>query len=150
MKQEVILVPDSVIMADYNISFIGQVRNFADSTQTWTYSITKIGEPLPQINLWILVLCSDPKHHVISTTESEAVELGIVPPCFSGMTNTIMWKDLNNQNVNRLYSFTIRYFFEPADIPVALSTGNTLYTGLITGPSCQPVEPCSVKFYVLD
>ncbi|RXE59973.1 hypothetical protein [Acetivibrio mesophilus] len=142
-------MPDSVTMANYNISFSGQVENPGDSTQTWVYRITKIGEPFPQINLWVLVLCTDPKHHVISSTGTGTVELGICPSCFSGITNTIIWKDLNNENVNGFYSFTIKGCFEPADIPVFLSTGNTLNTGLITGPSCQPMEPHNDKFYIL-
>ncbi|WP_265443175.1 hypothetical protein [Acetivibrio straminisolvens] len=142
-------MPDSVTMANYNISFSGQVENPGDNTQTWVYRIRKIGEPIPQINLWILVLCTDPKHHIISSTGAGTVKFGVCPTCFPGMTNTIMWKDLNNQNINGLYSFTIKGLFEPADIPVFLSAGNTLNTGLITGPSCQPMEPNNVKFYIL-
>ncbi|ADU74133.1 MAG TPA: hypothetical protein DEF39_08820 [Hungateiclostridium thermocellum] len=143
-------MPDSVTMANYNISFSGRVENPSDNTQTWIYRITKIGEPFPQINFWILVLCADPRHHVISSTGAGTVELGICPPCFSGITNTVMWKDLNNENVNGFYSFTITGFYEPADIPVFLSAGNTLNTGLITGPSCEPMESRKVKFYTLD
>jgi len=41
-------MPDSVTMANYNISFSGRVENPSDNTQTWIYRITKIGDLFPK------------------------------------------------------------------------------------------------------
>jgi len=137
----------SITLAGYTISFINAVCN-SDNTQTWTYTVSKTGNPSPEICYWLLELCPSPLHIVTVSTGPNTTTIGTCSPDFPILRHTIRWNNLNNQNVNGIYNFTLQGCFKEAKVRVVIKTGKELNkpngcrTGTITGPSCE-CNPCN-------
>ncbi|RKD27948.1 hypothetical protein SAMN02745883_00342 [Caminicella sporogenes DSM 14501] len=132
------------LLAGYQIDFINAVCN-PDNTQTWTYSVTKIDTPKPEISNWALILCSDPMHIVLDSSGplGSTVVVGQGQPCLVTFSNTIKWENLSNDNVDGIYTFKLQGCFQPETLQnsVAVKAGPECYFGELTVPSCKPLNP---------
>lgn len=128
-------MPDTVDLGGYTISFLG--TQYADERETWTYSVIKNSRPEPEITSWTLELCFNPLHNVISSGGPGAVVIGQGKPCIPMAGRTIKWEQLNNDNVEGIYTFTLEGSYKKTERQVAVHAGPYCYRALITGPGCQ-------------
>jgi len=128
-------MPDSVSLGGYIINFIG--TECTDGLETWTYSITKDGNPQPEIFSWTLELCFKPLHNVISSSGPGLVVIGQGKPCIPLVGRSIKWEQLSNTDVEGIYSFILDGCYQKAEKQVAVYAGPFCHRALITGPACE-------------
>ncbi|NLT95275.1 MAG: hypothetical protein GXW85_07010 [Clostridia bacterium] len=126
---------NTVNLGGYKISFIGTMANI--DSETWIYKLTKEDTPDPPISNWGIELCSDPLHKVISATGPTIAGLGTDRPLLPFEGNGVIWGNLNNDNVDGIYTFTLKGKHQKALKKVVLHTGEFCHTAFITGPSCE-------------
>lgn len=127
-------MPDTVNLGGYTITFLG--TESIEDMETWSYSVTKEGNPDPEIKSWTLELCFKPLHNVISSSGSGVVVIGQGKPCIPMAGRTIKWEQLNNDNVEGIYTFTLEGSYQKAERQIAVYAGPFCHRALITGPSC--------------
>lgn len=126
-----------ITLAGYTLNFISAICN-PDDTQTWTYSISKLNNPLPEINYWLLKLYAHPPHIINISTGPTTVEIKHGQAEFTTIPTIISWNNLNNENVDGTYTFTIKGCFQKTEVPVIIKT-NEYHYGTITGPSGKKI-----------
>jgi len=131
-------MPNTVNLGGYTISFLG--TQCLDELETWTYSISKNGNPQPEIISWTLELCFNPLHNVISSTGPGALVIGQGKPCIPMVGRSIKWDQLNNDIVEGIYTFILEGCYQKTERQVAIYAGPFCHRALITGPSCE--EKC--------
>lgn len=131
-------MPDIVNLGGYTITFLG--TQCIDELETWTYSIKKIGEPQPEIISWTLELCFNPLHNVLSSEGPGVVIIGQGKPCIPMVGRTIKWEQLNNDNVEGIYTFILEGCYQKSQKQVAIYAGPFCHRALITGPGCEEYQ----------
>lgn len=138
---------DTVDLGGYTIRFLG--TQYTDEMETWTYSVIKNGAPDPEITSWTLELCYNPLHNVISSGGPGVVVIGQGKPCIPMAGRTIKWEQLNNDNVEGIYTFTLEGSYQKSERQIAVYAGPFCHRALITGPGCKenPREEYSEEGY---
>jgi len=125
----------TVNLGGYIITFMGSVSN--NDTQTWIYKITKQDTPNPSIINWGIELCFNPGHKVIAVTGPTTARVGMGRPCLPFSANAVIWENLNNDNVNGIYTFTLEGNYQETLKQAAVYTGKFCHKAFITGPACE-------------
>jgi len=126
---------NTVTLGGYIITFMGSISN--NDTQTWIYKVTKNNTPNPPIINWGIELCFYPKHKVISATGPTTARVGKGQPCLPFAANAVIWENLNNDNVDGIYTFTLEGNYQEIQKQAAVYTGNFCHKAFITGPACE-------------
>ena len=123
-----------VTLGGYIITFMSSVSN--NDTQTWEYKVTKNDTPYPPAVNWGIELCYNPQHKVISVTGPTTARVGMGQPCLPFSANAVIWENLNNDNVDGIYTFTLEGNYQEAQKQVAVYNGKFCHKAFITGPAC--------------
>ena len=97
---------NTINLGGYDITFMGTLAN--GDSETWIYKVTKNGTPSPPISNWGIELCFNPLHRVVSVTGPTIARIGKGQPCLPFNGNAVIWENLNNDNVNGTYTFTLK------------------------------------------
>ncbi|MFZ5942987.1 MAG: hypothetical protein ACOYVD_02680 [Bacillota bacterium] len=127
-------MPDIITLGGYTINFLGAAAE--NNLQTWTYSVIKTGDPLPEVCSIILELCYNPLHNIHTSFGPGSITVGQGTPCLPYTGRSIKWEGLNNKIVDGVYSFTLKGSFKEEIRQIAVNTGLYCLRGYITGPGC--------------
>jgi len=126
----------SATLLGYRITFNGVTYN-PDGTSTWRYTVTPLGIATKALSHWTLGLCI-PTYGVVSAGPG-GYEVGTDPT--TGVTG-IKWEtQIGPDDPAASFWFTISGWYQVAVVDVAVKAGQNVATGMVDGPSCDPVEP---------
>ncbi len=114
----------------FNFNFVGVTNDFDNNRSTWMYTVagTNAGQDLSH---WVLALCPD---HTVHSAGPNPWEVNTDPT--SGLYG-IKWDVPVNTNQSKTFTVTLNGIWEPGDIEFKMKAATNIYSGTITGPTCD-------------